>query len=156
MQRTDLSSGLGPNVQYLKYTLTWQDLASATTTGANVINLPVNPGGNPFNSTNFAIPQGGTVLFSRLNVTTAFTGGSVSALTLSVGAASTANAITTSTDILTAAVCVDTHGMHAELNSNLAATVTLTFTSTTHAPSVLTAGQLDLYLLYLDVSTPSA
>ena len=88
-----------------------------------------------------------------MNVGVAFTGGSISAVTASVGTSGTVAAVTAANSIFTTA-CFDKHGMNTELNSNVAALLQVNFTPTGDVLSNLTAGYLDIYLAMLDVSTP--
>ena len=155
MQRQDIASNFGPGVPYVKFTVLYSDLAAFTTAGAHALTLLANPGGNAINPANFQVPQGGTPMFSRINVTTAFTGGSISAITVSAGSSGTSNAIQAASSCFTTG-CFDKHGMNSELNANTAFTVVLNFTPTGDVLSNLTAGQLDFYMAYLNVSTPSA
>lgn len=153
MQLTYIANNLGDGISYAKFTITYLDLAGFTTVGAHALILTTDPGGNAFNPAQFSIPQAGTVLFSRMNVGVAFTGGSISAVTASVGTSGTVAAVTAANSIFTTA-CFDKHGMNTELNSNVAALLQVNFTPTGDVLSNLTAGYLDIYLAMLDVSTP--
>lgn len=155
MQRQDLPMNLGPGVQLVKFTITFTDLnplSSASGTAANLTLLD-DPGGNALNPAQFQIPQAGTVLFSRVNVTTAFTGGTLGAITMSVGTTGTTTLITAANSIFTTA-CFDKHGMNSEANSVNAIPVICRFSPTSDSLSDITAGSLDLYIAYLNVTYP--
>jgi hypothetical protein len=153
MQLSYIASGLGGLVTIAKFTITFTDLIPFTTAGAHALLLTTDPGGNPFNPTQFGIPQAGTILFSRMNVGTAFTGGSLGAVTASVGTSTTVTAVTAANSIFTAA-CFDKHGINTEFNSNAAQLLQVNLTPTSDVLSAATAGYMDIYLVMLDISTP--
>lgn len=89
-----------------------------------------------------------------VNITTAFAG--TSALTMTVGTPGTANAMITSTSVLTAGMLGQASGVAVmtNLTSTAATTIQAVFTNATgDSPSALTAGQLDIYYNVMDGST---
>jgi hypothetical protein len=153
MQLLYLSSGLGGIVQAYKFTVTYLDLAGFTTAGAHAVTLIQDPGGNAFNPAQFQINQASMVLASRMNVTTAFTGGAMTAVTASLGTSTTVAAITAANSVFTTA-CFDKHGVNTEFNSNLAQLLQVNFIPTTDVLSNLTAGSVDIYIYLLQCSVP--
>lgn len=147
MQVTDLALNAGNGITLRQWTITFADLQAISGSGAQSIPLLLS------NGKQFSIPQAGTILFSRVNVTTAFTGGALSALTMSVGTSGTTTAVTGANSIFTAA-CFDKHGLNSEFNSDAPQALQVTLTPTSDVLANCTAGSLTLTVAILNVSTP--
>jgi hypothetical protein len=153
MFRTDLTTSLAGNQSYTKWTVGYQDLGAAATT--QTINLPWNAGA--VNPQNFTIPRGGKLLGVMIKHTQAFAGPAISAMTVSVGIAGSVTLFTAAFDIFQAAADGTLSETALFKSGSIAPVpVTLTFTSTGANISVLTAGSVDVYLLTLNCTTPSA
>lgn len=150
MQTSDLALSAGGGLTLRQFTITYADLQAIAGSGAQALKL-VNSGSNPLIQAQ--IPQAGTILFSRINVTTAFAGGAISALTMSVGTSGTTTAVQSARSIF-ATGCFDVHGLNSEFNSDAAQLLQVTLTPTSDVLANCTAGSLVLSLLIVNVSTP--
>jgi|SRR5579872_545846 len=156
MIRNDISLGLGAAQSYTRWTITPQDLQSMTGSGPKTVVLPRNPsqpGQIQVTPTlQFQVPQGGKIMAYLVHVVTAFAGGSLSALSMSIGKQGGSSIyISTPIDIFTAGGdTVVTEGGPVNSAQQSAWGVTLTFTPTTDLVSAVTGGQVDLYLLYIN------
>lgn len=164
MFRTDIITGLGGAISTVKYTLTYSDLTTAGT--SQTISLNANPGGNavntpatstPINSANFQIPQTGKVLTCTIHHTTAFSGGAITAMTVSVGKVGGSNTfVAPAFNVFTGAADTNLQESFAVGSGQITAWgVTVTFTSTGGNVNAATAGSVDIYITYLNVSSPS-
>ena len=130
-----------------------QSITTTTTGTTQVINLLADPGGPPANPANFTIPGYGVVLYTKMDVTTPFKGGALSAMTLSIGkSGGSATYLQGAADVWTAAI-IQEAGYVASAQDT-AWTVNVSFAPTSAAVSAATAGQVDIYILFLDVTTP--
>lgn len=152
MQRTDLVTSMGGNITYVKYTLGFGDLTAAATT--QTVILLTNPAGSTLP---FIIPQGGVVMGVKVHATTSFTGGGVTAMTMSVGVTGTVTALTSAFDIFQATGNTVVQETPVFKSTTIAPiSIVAAFTSTTANLNLLTAGSVDVYICLLNVSTPSA
>lgn len=154
MQRTDLALALGGNLTYVKYTIPYTDL-TATAGLVQTTTLLANPGSG--GTATFQIPQGGVAMGVKVHPTVAFAGPSISAATISVGVTGSVTGLTSAYDVfqaVTATVVQETAMFKSTSISAIA--VTYTFTVVGANLTVLTAGSVDVYICYLNVSTPSA
>jgi hypothetical protein len=160
MYRTDIGLSLSGYLSYCKFTIGIADLPYAAT--SQTIALPWNTlASNPIN---FAIPQGGVMLGVRVHATTAFAGPSVTAMTVSVGVNGGSNTFFTNAfDIFQAVsntTLQETSMFKSGLQANPGGTanvnqqVSVTFTATGANLALLTAGSVDIYFCFLNVSTP--
>jgi len=141
MQASELALALGSALRLRRFTITHADLTDNDT--SQTINL-------------YTLTKGSAVLGVRIKHSTAFSGGSVSALTVSIGAAAgSATTFASAFDIFQAAA-VTTFQMTNSFNAATYAddTVQAVFTSTTDNLVNLTAGSVDIDILTVDVSTP--
>ena len=156
MQRFDIALAMGGNMQFARWTFSYLDLAaSAALTAA--INFLANP---PINSTTiFQIPQGGKMMGVCIQHTTAFAGTAITDVTVSVGLPSPGSAtFFTNTFDIFQAVANNTllEASMFKLGGNAASGVIANFTSVGGNLSALTAGSVNIYLAWLNVSTPSS
>ena len=162
----EVASQFGSFLTYRKVTVLYSDLTTTTGGTAQTLSLGGLGGvtsGNALsnvNSGNLVIPAGYWLVGVRMKVTALFTGGSMATLTASVGTASGSGTnLIAASDVLgctvgtvysQAASVITT----ANAITNLPAfTPVVVFTPTTYALSALTAGQLDIELIYTNIST---
>jgi len=134
---------LGGSLEYRRFTIPYTDLN--TTAGTNkAISL-------------FTLPQAGKVLGVFVKHSASFTGGSISAVTVSVGKAGTVTHFTSTFDILQAAADTTVQETSLFKSGQLTSLAVIAdFISTSADLDKLTAGSVDIYVLYLNVTTPSA
>jgi len=144
MEVTNLLSQLGAGLKIVKYTITYKD-ANDTAGTSKTITL-------------FTLPQGAMVLACRTKHTVAFAGASITDMSFVVGIAGTTNQFAADLDI-DAAVANTTLNQangptsavgHAKID------VIATIGSTGANLTALTAGSVDVYLVYVDITTPNA
>lgn len=138
MQRADLNAP----VHYIKFSVGEADLTD-TDTSQNV--------------TLFTLPQGGKILGVHVKESTIFAAPAASALTVSVGTASSTTAYTSAFSLMQV-VADTTFQETTEFKSatHSATAVVAVFTATGGNLNTFTTGQVDIYIAYLDVLTPSA
>lgn len=154
MYRTDFGMAMGGNVAYCKFTVPYSDLTSFAATSQQ-IPLVFNTLSNIPGS--FQIPQGGAMCGAKVHATVAFAGPSISAMTVSLGVTGTATFFTAAFDIFQAVgntVLQETSMFKS--GSAIAVTVLANFVATGANLSALNAGSVDLYIYWLNVSTPNA
>lgn len=166
MQITDIALGLGGNPAYRKFTITYQDLQTlaAATTGSVSLsnafgaNAPIQPIVTTQTNTAQLLAQAAKILGVYVHQTVQFAGaGPVTALTVSVGNSISATQFTTAFNIFAAPA--DTTGQETamfksgQLSGNV---VSAFFTATGGNINGMTAGSVDIYVWYLDVSTAGA
>jgi len=159
---TKIPTEFGSFLTCLKIQLFSTDLAAFTTAGAKTFLLTGNGIQNALsavNSGNVTIPAGGCVLGARLHLVTSFTGGALSAVTLSVGkGGGSATYLLGASDVFTAGGDTVWYGETPLLKSGqqTAWNVNVTFTPTGDVLGNATAGEADLYLYFFNVSDPTA
>lgn len=164
MQRTDIGTGLGIGQQLVKYTIAYTDLTASNS--VQTLYLPTNPGGNAIqtpgstvatlNAANFQVPQAGWIYYAKVHPTSSWVG-SGSTMTLSLGKVGSSNTW------ISPAVAINTNVSDTTLQETFAVAsgqispwgVTATFTYSTALMTQLTQGQVDIYLGYMNVSSPS-
>jgi hypothetical protein len=88
-----------------------------------------------------------------VNITTAFAG--TTAFTIQVGTTTTTNSLVTAQSVLTAGVLAGVPTTATIRTATAAANLVAIFTNATGgSPSALTAGELDIYLNIVDLTTP--
>jgi hypothetical protein len=148
----------------VKYTITFSDLTTAGT--AQTLYLSADPGGNAFqtpsttappNAQNFAIPQAGVILYAKVHHTTAFSGGTIASMTVSVGKLGGSNTfVTPAFNVFQAAGDTTLQETFAIPSGQISPWgITVTFTSTVGNVNAATAGSVDIYLAYINVTSPS-
>lgn len=152
MYRSDIPSNFGAFVNYVKFTFNYDDLTAAATT--QTISLLENP---PVNTTSaFYVPQAGKVLGVCVHHTVAFAGTAITGVTVSVGNSNLGVAGFAPAFNIFQAVADTTLQETAEFKAGqiTAAQPTVTFVSTGGNLSAMTAGSVDIYILFLNVSEP--
>lgn len=168
MQRTDIAATLGTGNQYLKYTIGYTDLAAQTAaTTPTTFYLATDPGGNslqtpstssPPNAANFVIPQAGVIIYAKVHHTVSFSGGSLTAMTVSVGkVGGTATFVTPAFNVFQGSSDNTLQEVFNVASGQISPWgLTVTFTGDgTHNLSGATAGSVDIYIMYMNVSSPS-
>lgn len=123
-----------------------QTFSSAWTSGTAQAVIPPNALG----ASSLTLPAGTQVLGTALvNVVTPFTGGSVSAMTLSLGDGGSATRFVNAVDVFTAAGYLA--GAVANYNYVSADTIDAKFTATGDTLANVTAGEVEIYLAILPV-----
>ncbi len=154
MQRTDIAVGMAGNVSYVKFTIGYTDL-NATAALTLALSLQAQP---PNATPVFQIPQGGVMLGAMVHHTVAFAGTAITAVSVSLGVlGGSATFFTPAFDILQA-VANNTLQQTSMFKSGTvaAATVQANFTAVGANLTALTAGSVDIFILYLNVTTPTA
>lgn len=159
MQLSNLASGLGGYLTLRRFTVTFADLqAIPTGSGAQSIILTAFPGSiqpvvSPIAGPGI-IPPAGVLLGVRVKASTAFSGGALSAMTVSVGKSGSNTFFTSAFDIFAAVsdtnlqeTALFKHGQASALQ------VQVTFTPTSDVVQNATAGSVDVDLLMLNVTT---
>lgn len=167
MQVTEVASQFGNFLCYRKVSVGFADLAASTTGGAALTLALTGLGGTTpanqlslVNSGALVIPAGAWLIGARMKVTALFTGGGMAVLTASLGLqGGSATAIIAASDVLGSAVGF-VYAQAASVLTTLNTTTLLpgytpvvVFTPTTFALSALTTGQLDIELIYTNIST---
>jgi len=166
MQRTDIGTGLGIGQQMVKYTIAYSDVVASNS--VNTLYLATDPGGfsvqvptstQPPNAANFQIPQAGWIYYVKVHQTSSWVG-SGSTLTLSVGKLGSSNTWVTPAVAIQANVSdttlQETFSVPSGQISPWGVTVTFTYGgSSNYLLSSLSQGQVDLYIGYMNVSSPS-
>lgn len=150
MQLSDLATGMGGNVRVLKVSLTYADFNTLSTSSGTAKNLTISKA----NGVALSLLAGSKIIGVALNPTVAFSGGSISALTLSM-----ARNGGTPAELMAAQTIAATTYYEASVFKSIAHAdfgLMVTVTPTSDALSALTAGAVDLYIYILGVSTPSA
>lgn len=156
MQITDLAINHGGQVSLRKFTITYLDLQATSGAGAKALTLvetsSPGPSGSPVV---FAFPKESIVLGVQVHHTVAFSGGSLSAMTVSLGKSGSATLFTAAQDIFQAVA--DTTVQETalfKLGQITALTPAATFTPTGDSCSSATAGSVDIKVAFLNVTTP--
>lgn len=159
---TKIPSEYGSFLTCLKIQIFSTDLAAFTTAGAKSFDLVGNGITNALsliNSGKVTIPAGGAVAGCRAHLVTSFTGGSLSAVTAAIGkSGSTTTYLLGASDVFTAGGDTVWYGETPLLKSGqqTAWNVSATFTPTGDTLSAATAGEVDIYLYFYNVSDPTA
>lgn len=154
MYRTDFGMAMGGNVAYCKFTIGFQDLTSFAALAQQIALVWNTLSANP---AQFTIPQGGVMLGVRIHPTVPFAGTGVTGMTLSVGTAASGTFFAPAFNVFQAAsnTTLQETSLFAS-GSAVAVPVFATFTATGANLALLTAGSVDVYLYWLNVSTPNA
>lgn len=168
MQRTDIAASLSNGDAFVKYTIAFGDLAAAAAgTGAITFFLSTDPGGNaiqtasttaPPNAVNFVVPQAGMIKYAKIHHTVAFAGGSLTAMTCSVGKlGGTATFVAPAFNVFQAVADTTLQETFNVASGQITAWgVTVTFTGDgVHNTNGVTAGSVDIYINYTNVSSPT-
>jgi len=166
MTITDVAVGLGGLVTLRKFTIPYNDpnlIALGAVTAGNVnlavsslTNAPIQPTTSPVQG--YLLNQAAKILGVCIHHTTAFTGtGPLTALTVSVGNSISNTQFTNTQDIFQATgdtVLLETGGLF-KCGQITPSQVFARFTATGGNLNVLTAGSVDIYVMFTDVTSPS-
>ena len=164
MQRLDVGLGMGGALQLVKYTISYLDLATYTSSQTQTFTLPQDPPsiGAPSVSTpaNFIIPQGGVNMGVKIHHTSSFNGssstGTMSNVTVSVGTQNSGPTFLASAFNVFQApgdnVLQETANFKSGQMSSAAVTVTVASTGSAMLATMY-QGSVDVYLCNLNVST---
>lgn len=165
MQRTDIGTGLGIGQQMVKYTLAYTDFNTATSSSTYTIALATDPGGNAVqvpgtaygstNAANFLVPQAGWVYYAKIHQTSQFVGSGT--VTLAIGKVGSA------TNFVAPAFTISNAAADTTLQETFSVPsgqitpwgVSVTLVAGTSGLQNVVQGQVDVYLGYMNVSSPS-
>ena len=161
----EVASAYGSFITYRKVTVNYTDLTDAVGGQAQTLSLSGLGGTTPANQLSLVnsgiitIPAGAWLIGARMKVTALFTGGSLATLTASLGiSGGSATGIIAASDVLGCTVGT-VYSQAASVLTTINSTTLLpalipqvTFTPTTYALTALTAGQLDIELIYTNIS----
>lgn len=166
---TEVASQYASFICYRKVTVNVSDLQATSGAGAKTLTLNGVGGvttanaASAVNSGNLVIPQGAWLLAIRMKVTADVTGGALTAMTASLGfLGGSATGILAAQDVFGATVgfvyAPAATALTTINNTTLlpAYTPTITFTPTTDTVSNATAGQIDIEILYTNISTTTS
>src|ERR1700757_2710278 len=174
MQRTDLVTGFGSGILYLKYTITGAEMAAANSTPGltQAMQLLENPGGNPFltagttavtlNTQNLIVPQGGFLNYVRFKHSVKFTNDPTGTITsVTVTLRKTGGVGLTGTPVsgnLFGAVADGTLAEFTQIVSGQHSAFGLEVLITTIGANVstITTGSVDIYLQIVNPTTASS
>lgn len=137
----------GPGIVANRFVVTFSDLTTAGS--AQTLNLPTLGAG--FGGSTPTVPVATMIMFVRIKHTTAFSGGGLSGMTVSVG--SSAGSATTFAAAFNVFQAVANTTFQAAAASNLAATyaadtITVTFTATGGNVNAATAGSVNVDIFF--------
>lgn len=152
MYRTDIASAMGANVAYCKFTIGFQDL-TVFAAASQAIPLVANALSNI--PALFNIPQGGAMLGVGIHHTVPFAGTGITAMTVSLGAAGNVSLYANPFNIFQpAANTTFQNTQQFAMSIGAATTVLANFIATGANLALLTAGSVDIYIYWINVSTP--
>lgn len=140
-QGTILASQMGAGPKFRRITITFADLALISGSGAKPVAL-------------FTTQQDSIILGARVKQSVAFAGGSISAMTVSVGKSGSVTFFTAAHDIF--AAVADTTVYETALfkhGQKTGLAIIATFTPTGDTVAACTAGSVDIDVYYIDCST---
>ena len=160
MTQQGLATNLGGAIQFWSFQFTYSDLAgNAAASGvAATLNLYNTLSGPPYNTTTaMTFPQGSFIIYTRVKHSTPFTGGSISAMTVSVGKSGGAvNFFTQAFNVFQSVADGTLQETFAQPMGQLSATTpTVTFTPTGDKVANCTAGVLNIDIAVAMVTTPA-
>lgn len=154
---TQIASSLGMGTVQYRVSIYASDLnALPNSAGAKTFNL-VNVGGNATNP--LVCPQGGKILGVQQHLVTSFSGGTLSAVTLSIGkSGGSATFLTAAFDIFQASgdTAVQESAGLFKSGQNSQWTLNATVTPTGDNAANATAGQVDVYIWMIAPTTTGA
>lgn len=164
MTITDIALGLGGLFTYRKFTITYQDLVAmgASATGsinlcvASLANAPIQPVVSP--AQGYLLEQTAKMLGICFHQTVQFasTASAISALTLSIGNAVSNTEFTSAQSIFAAPADTTVYELAMFKSGQISPNqVFAYFTATGGNLSIMTAGSVDVYCLYMNVSSVS-
>lgn len=141
MQISELATGLGQGITFRRFTFTYLDLQATSGSGAKALAM-------------FTLAAGAIIMGVRVKHSVAFAGGSLSAMTVSVGKTGSLTFFTSTQDIFQAVA--DTTVQETALfkhGQQTALAVVANFAPTGDNCSAATAGTVDIDVAMLVVST---
>lgn len=158
MQVTDVAINYGGGLTYRKFTIPWNDplliALGAVTSGQIPLKI-----GSDSGAANFSLPQGAKIIGVFVKHSIAFTGtGPLTALTLSLGKNGGSTTLFTSTFDVFQAVADTTLQETAMFKAGQLTSLVpaVNFVATGGNLNVLLGGSVDVYVLFLNVTMPSA
>lgn len=149
MQVRNVAAGLGAGPALRRFEITYLDLQTTSGAGAKTFNLFQNP------TDTVSFPANSMLLGVRKKHSVAFTGGSLSAMTVSVGKSGSATFFTSAFDVFqaVAATTVQETALF-KMGQVTALAIIATFTPTGDTCLNCTAGAMIIDIFALPVSTP--
>jgi hypothetical protein len=151
MYKQDIALMNGGRLRYVDFTITYKDLQATSGAGAQSINLT-----DADNSgVKWVMGQSSKILGVEVKHDTSFSGGSLSAMTVSLGVSGAVTRYTAAFDVFQAVA--DTALQETAMFKSVqrsAQQLEATFTPTGDVCSNATAGQVQIRICMLDVSTP--
>jgi hypothetical protein len=134
-----IASNLGGFVEYRKFSLTYADLTTAGTTQTIAL---------------FTLPANSKILGVYQKTSVAFSGGSLSTMTVSVGSALSATQFTATYDAFAAVNDTNVQETAMFKSGTAAAQAVNAYWTGSHNVNTATAGAIDICVLFLNVTTP--
>lgn len=154
MTKQDLAAQYGAGIRTVRFTITYKDLQLTSGSGAKSITIADQ--NNPTNS--FTLPAGSKIMGVVVKQSVAFSGGSLSAMTVSLGVSGATTRFTSAYDIF-AAVADTTLQETAMFKSGQGSTISAllaTFTPTGDTCASCTAGSVDITITYFENTSTGA
>lgn len=152
MTKQDLALNYGGRVRAVRFTVGFADLQATSGSGAKAVTLADSD--NP--SLVFTLPNYSKVCGVSVKTTTAFAGGSLSALTVSLGISGSATRFTAAYDIFQAVADTtiqETAMWKLGQASAIAGGLILTFTPTGDSCSAATAGAMFVDVFFVEMTS---
>ncbi len=157
MERLDIGLGMGGAIGYVRFGFVSTDFTTAGLTQTiTLLENPPSPTAPTVSAAGaFQIPQGGAVIGVKIRPEIQIVATSMTSLTCSVGVlGGTGTEFAAPFQVFTApGASVLQEGVMFKSTSTGAVTVTVTFTSVGANLNAITAGKVDVYICYLNVST---
>jgi len=146
---TEIASSLGGAPSYKKYSITYKDLQTLTTASGVAGNLTLQDG----NGKSLLILPGGFIMYISVNSPIGLTGGSLGAMTMSLGDGSNATFWTTAANVFANNTTPqETAPMKLGVRTT-GKNVVAVFTPTSDTNNNATAGQVDILICYFQPSS---
>ena len=157
MTRQGLANNFGGAIQGWSFQITAADLQLTSGAGAQTMNLYNLSGGPPYNALiPFTIPAGSFIAYLRLKHSVAFSGGTLSGMTASLGKLGALTQFSTAFNIFQAAADAALYESASPTMGQLSeVTPLVTFTPTGDTCANCKAGVLNIDIFYFPVTTPS-
>lgn len=159
MTRTNLATQFGQVLQFASFQFGFADLTTAGLT--QTITLQAQPTGNqgsiPSTPPSFTLNQGSFIVYIRIKHSVAFSGGTISAMTVAVGKTGGATNFFAPAFNIFQAVADGTlqETPTPPMGQLSACTLTATFTAVGGNVNTATAGVVNIDIAYVPVSTPT-
>jgi hypothetical protein len=140
MQVEDIALNLGAGLEYRRFTVGFADLTAAATTQDVAL---------------FTLPAGGKILGVFQKHSVPFSGGSLTTMTCAVAKASSATFFTSTFDVFQAVADTTVQETSLFKSGQLTALAVVAHFIGSHNVNTATAGSVDIFVLYLNVTTPA-